>query len=257
MLFEIKRVCFSYHRLKVLDDLCLSLEPGRFYGIIGPNGCGKTTFLDLLIRHHLPASGEIIYKGRNLSCYSRKQLSREMALVPQNFYINFPYTAKEIVFMGRYPHLPRFGAPSAKDVSIVDSVMEATGTDAFKNRFITELSGGERQRVVLARALAQDAPVLIMDEATSNLDINHAISLMNLVADDVRQKKKTVVAVFQDINLAAVYCEYLVLLREGRVAFHGPASAVLNRDTIKTVFDVEAKVYFETYSNSTQVIFKR
>ncbi|CAN2040766.1 iron complex transport system ATP-binding protein [Candidatus Magnetomoraceae bacterium gMMP-15] len=257
MLFEINKISFFYNDLKVLNALDLNLEPGKFYGIIGPNGCGKTTILDILVKHQNPHSGEVIFKGKRLSDYSKKQLSKHISLVPQNFYINFTFTAQDIVLMGRYPHIPRFGSPSSEDYSRVEEVMKKTDTYRFKNRFITELSGGERQRVIFARALAQDASVLILDEATSNLDIGHAISLLNTAAMDVKQKNKTIIAVFQDINLAAAFCEYLIFIKQGSIAFHGPTNDVLNEHTISSVFSVEAKVYYEPYSNSKQVVFKR
>jgi len=177
--------------------------------------------------------------------------------VPQNFYINFPFTVREIVTMGRYPHIPRFAAPSPEDLDTVDMVMEVTKTTDFARRYITELSGGERQRVVFARALAQTAPVLILDEATSNLDINFSISLMNVAEQRVMQNGDTVIAVMQDINLAAGYCDYLIFMSGGRIAAHGATESILNPETLRSVFNIETKVYQESYTGSLQVVFKK
>jgi iron complex transport system ATP-binding protein len=235
----------------------MSFEPGKFYGIIGPNGSGKTTVLDLLSKRIRPVEGNISYKGKNITSYSRKLLSKELALVPQNFYIRFPFTVQEIVMMGRYPHIPRFASPSAGDTAMVEDIMEKTGISEFANRYITELSGGERQRVVFARALAQNTPVLILDEATSNLDINYTISLLNISEKRVREEGHTVISVMQDINLAAVYCDYLIFLYKGRISTHGITSDVLTPDTIQSVFNVDAKVYRESYSDCLQVVFKK
>jgi len=257
MPFELTGVSFSYSEKKVLDDISMSFAPGRFCGIIGPNGCGKTTLLDLFAKHRRPTSGRIAYKGRDLGSYSTKELAKEIALVPQNFYINFPFTVKEVVMMGRYPHIPRFSAPSAEDINIVQDIMEKTGVSEFTGRLITELSGGERQRVVFARALAQGSQVLILDEATSNLDINHSISLLNICERRMKQQGRTVISVMQDINLAAVYCDYLVFMSGGRIAIHGTTKDVLNPDMIRKVFNVDAKVYAESYSDSLQVVFKK
>ena len=257
MPFELNHICFNYADRKVIDDISIALVPGKFYGIIGPNGSGKTTMVDLLSRHRLPAQGRISYGGRALSSFSKKELSREIALVPQNFYINFPFTVKEIVMMGRYPHIPRFAAPSSDDLNILQNVMQLTEINQFANRYITELSGGERQRVVFARALAQDTPVLILDEATSNLDINFSISLFNIAEQRVKQNGDTVVAVMQDINLAAGYCDHLVFMSGGRIAAHGATDNVLNPETLRAVFNVEAKVYRESYSGSLQVVFRK
>jgi iron complex transport system ATP-binding protein len=257
MLFELNHISFNYAERKVIDDISLALVPGKFYGIIGPNGSGKTTLLDLLSRHRLPDEGDIFYQGKALSSFSKKELSRKIALVPQNFYINFPFTVKEIVMMGRYPHIPRFAAPSSDDVNILQNVMQLTETDKFSDRYITELSGGERQRVIFARALAQDTPVLILDEATSNLDINFSISLLNIAGHRVKTNENTVVAVMQDINLAAGYCDYLIFMSEGKIAAHGATPTVLNSETLRTVFNIEAKVYQEPYSRSLQVVFRK
>jgi iron complex transport system ATP-binding protein len=159
--------------------------------------------------------------------------------------------------MGRYPHIPRFAAPSSDDVNILQNVMQLTETDKFSDRYITELSGGERQRVIFARALAQDTPVLILDEATSNLDINFSISLLNIAGHRVKTNENTVVAVMQDINLAAGYCDYLIFMSEGKIAAHGATPTVLNSETLRTVFNIEAKVYQEPYSRSLQVVFRK
>jgi iron complex transport system ATP-binding protein len=257
MAFELNRIGFSYADRKVIDDVDIALAPGKFYGIMGPNGSGKTTLLDLLSRHRLPATGSIVYNGKKLPLYSKAELSREIALVPQNFYINFPFTVKEVVMMGRYPHIARFSAPAAEDVDLVRDVMQKTHIVDFKDRYITELSGGERQRVIFARALAQETPVLILDEATSNLDIHYSLSLLKLAAARVKDDGKTVIAVMQDINLAAGYCDYLIFMLNGHIAVHGETDRVLNPGTIRSVFQVDAKVYAESYSNSLQVVFRR
>ncbi len=252
-----KEATFFYGDAKVIDNFSAVFEPGRLHGVMGPNGSGKTTVLDLLTGHIRPSSGVIEYKGKSVSSYAKKKLAREVALTPQNFYINFPFTVKEIIMMGRYPHIPRFHAPSARDVGIVADVMARTGADEFQDRFITELSGGERQRVVFARSLAQDTPVLILDEATSNLDINYALNLLDIAAGRVRSEGKTVIAVFQDINLAAAWCDELLFMKRGRMIRQGPVDQVLTGDAIRTVFNVEAKVRRDSWSDSLQVVYKK
>ena len=257
MSFELQGVGFSFDGKKVIDGVSLALAPGRFYGVIGPNGCGKTTMVDLLCRFRAPQQGRIDYNGKRLSAFSKRQLAREISLVPQNFYINFPFRVRDVVMMGRYPYIPRFGRPSGRDAGIVADVMAAADVAGMAERLVTELSGGERQRVVFARALAQDTPVLILDEATSNLDVGHAIRLLGLAARRVQQESKTVLAVFQDINQAAAYCDHLVFMSRGKVAAHGDTRDVLNPDTVRAVFGVEARVTHDDYSNSLHVVYKR
>ena len=256
-ILEIRRISFCYGKIRALDNLSMTIEPGKFYGIVGPNGCGKTTLLDLLIRNKTPASGTIRYSGREIKEYKRKRLAREIALVPQDFYINFPFTVREIVLMGRHPHIPRFASPSAKDVSIVDEIMEKMEIDGFKEKYVTELSGGEKQRVVFARAFAQDTPVLILDEGTSNMDIQYTLKTLNMAAESVRMKKRTVIAALHNLNLAAAFCDNVVFMKAGRIMSQGNVDDALNEQNIKDVFQVDSKVYFDGYSNSKQVVYKR
>lgn len=253
----LKEVVFRYGDRNVIDDLSLDLQPGLFYGILGPNGSGKTTLLDLLSGHRKPSAGRIRYRGRQLGVYPRKQLAKEMALVPQNFYVNFPYRVREIVMMGRYPHIPRFRPPTAEDEQIVADVMNETQISEYAGRLVTELSGGEKQRVVFARALAQETPMLLLDEATASMDIHHSIQTLNLVAKRVKSANQTALAVMQDINLAGMYCEHLIFMKHGRIVRHGPTQQVLQPDTIHRVFNVETKVYDEPFSGAKQVVFKR
>jgi iron complex transport system ATP-binding protein len=255
--FEMERISFAYGNRKVIESLSTRLESGIFYGILGPNGCGKTTFLDLLTNHQKPASGRILFRGKPLRDYSIKALAREIALVAQNFYVNFPFTVQEIVTMGRYPFVPRFASLSENDWRQVEQVMRKTGVDQFKNGLVTELSGGEKQRVIFTRALAQDTPILILDEATSNLDVRHAIQMLNIAAEGVRRKGKTVIAVFQDINLAATYCDRLLFMKKGRILQQGKTEKILSASTLFDVFGIHSKVYFDTYVNARQVVFGR
>jgi iron complex transport system ATP-binding protein len=256
-LFDIARLCFGYKDQPVLRDLDLILSSGRFYGLLGPNGCGKSTLIDLLVGHLRPRTGTIAFGGRSLTAYNRRALARQMALVPQNFYINFPFTVKEVVMMGRYPHMERFARPSAADEQMVDNAMALTGIAGFAERSIARLSGGERQRVVAARALAQDTPVLILDEPTSNMDINHSLSLLGLVKTSVINQGKTAVCVLQDLNLAALFSDELVLMKAGRIRAFGPVAEVLTSANVRAVFDVDAKIDHHDYAGALQVVFKK
>ena len=255
MSFRVENVSFAYGEQEVLQGLSVRLAPGRFYSVLGPNGCGKSTFLDLLIGHLRPDTGRILYRDQELSSYTRKALAREMALVAQNYFINFPFRVDEIMMMGRYPHIPRFSSPSEQDAALVEQTMEQAGITEFKDRLITELSGGERQRVVFARALAQDAAVLLLDEATSSLDIRHSLEMLGLAAKKVRQEKRTVISVFQDINLAAAWGDHCIVMDRGRIAACGPTEEVLTEALIREVFQVENRVRYDDFTQSKQVAF--
>jgi iron complex transport system ATP-binding protein len=179
-----------------------------------------------------------------------------MALVPQSDQINFPFSVQEVVAMGRYPHLSRFEPLSAQDYDLVQEVLDQAGIWPLRSRSVTTLSGGEKQRVIFARALAQNTPVLLLDEATSNLDIKHGLHLMRLTRDLVLSQGTTVVAVFQDLNLAAAFCHRLIFLRQGKVHTWGRTAEVLTSQTLDEVFEVQAEVRFDPSAQCTHVIMR-
>jgi iron complex transport system ATP-binding protein len=256
-LYEVADLYFRYARGHVLDGVSFTLRPGRFYGLLGPNGCGKTTLLDLLSGLKRPISGRIRFKGRSLGAYSRKELAREIALVPQNFYINFPFAVHEVVMMGRYPHLKRFAQPGDEDRRLVREAMAAADLGRLARQPVTALSGGERQRVIFARALTQNTGMLMLDEATSNLDIRHTLGLLSRTREQVQQGRLTVLAVFQDVNLAALYCDELLFLQEGSLVAQGPTTEVMRADILEEVYGVDGRIRPHAEYGLPQVDFRR
>lgn len=256
MLYHIEHLSFSYGRRQVLNKMTLTVEPGHFYGILGPNGCGKTTFLDILVRHRKAESGTVMFDGSSLDRISPKQLSRKVALVPQSTSLPFPYTVGELVMMGRHPYIGRFSSPGRQDHDAVAQAMADADMTDHRHQPVTELSGGERQRAFFARALAQDTPVLMLDEATSSLDIKHSLSLLATVKRQVETKKKTVMAVFHDINLAALFCNRLIVMKNGQVFAEGRTNAVLTESLISDVYNVNAKVTDDDFAGTRHVHFR-
>ena len=249
-------VSFAYEQASVLKEITLAFKPGRFYSILGPNGCGKTTLLDLLIGHLKPDSGSVFLRGNELGTWSRKNIARTIALVSQNYNINFPFTVEEVIMMGRHPWISRFSQPGERDRDRVNIVMARTGTDSFKDRKITALSGGERQRCVFARALCQDTPILFLDEAFSNMDISHTLRLLNLVKEEVVTQNRTVISVFHDINLASIWSDHLIFMKQGRIAAAGATTEIMDAAIIEEVFQVKSHVEYNEYSQARQACFK-
>lgn len=255
-LFDIENVSFSYTGPLVLNDINLSLSPGKFYGIVGPNGCGKTTFLDLLTGCKNPRSGTINFREKPLKSYNKRDLARQLALVPQEFDTGFGFTVEEIVLMGRHPHINRFSSPAEKDWQAVDQAMAAIGITDLRDRYTNTLSGGQKQRVVVARALAQNTPMLLFDEATSSLDVKYTLQIFNLARRLVREEGRTIIAVIHNLNLAAAYCDYLIFMKDGRLQQHGPTPETMTAAVIAEVFDVQAQVAIDPYNQTHQVSFQ-
>jgi iron complex transport system ATP-binding protein len=254
--YRLNHIGFAYPGRPIFEALDMAFQAGCFHGIIGPNGCGKSTLLDLLSGHRRPKRGSLTWAGVDLADQPPKHLAQHIALVPQEFRIDFPFTAGEVVMMGRYPHMARFEAPSGEDRHKVAAVMARTDTGAFMQRRITELSGGERQRVIFARALVQETPVMLLDEATSALDINHSLRLLNIAAGRVRETGATVIAVFQDVNLAAQFCHRLLFLKGGQIVAQGATEKVLTPATLEATFGVAVKVRQDAFVGARQVVYR-
>ena len=242
MKLETHNLTLRFGKKEVLTDINLSVETGGFYAIMGSNGCGKTTLLRCLGGLLEPTSGQVRLMGRDLHTYSTRQLAQTVAVVRQHATTDMEFSAFEIVLMGRNPYQHRLENESKSDWDIVDEAMRMTNTWHLRLSKPHEMSGGELQRVMLARALAQQTPVMLLDEPTSNLDIAHQYEIMSLLQDFNREHKKTILIVVHDLNLAYRYCPELILLNNRQVAYQGPMTKGLTPDRISEVFGVKAKI---------------
>lgn len=223
---------------RILNSVDLGVPSNRMVGIIGPNGSGKSTLLRCIYRILKPTHGAVFLDGRPLQEHSIRQSAQKIAVVAQHNYYNFDFTVKDVVLMGRSPHKRSMERDNAQDYRIVAESLTKVGMSGFEKRNFSSLSGGEQQRVILARALAQQTPCLILDEPTNHLDIKYQLEMMDLV----RGLGRTVITAVHDLNIAALYCDTLVALKEGQVVGSGPPQQLLTPSFIREVYEVEAQV---------------
>ncbi len=253
-MIEIKSLFCGYGKREVLKDLNLHLRRGEFTGILGPNGSGKSTLL-FAIAGVLPyRSGSIRIKGEEIAGTTFRFRARQMASVPQKSELSFPFKCLSVVLMGRYPFLSRFGGYSRQDMRRALDAMEQTETIHLAHRMITEVSGGETQRVIIARALAQETEIILLDEATSSLDVAKKIQIFDLLRSK-SDRGTTLLCAMHDLNLAALYCRRLVFLKDGRIVLNGLTEETFNDENLSRIYETDIKVSQHPITGSPQAHF--
>jgi iron complex transport system ATP-binding protein len=242
-MIELDNVSLGYNKRAILQGISMKAHSGRMLALVGPNGSGKSTLIKGMTRVVGLSSGHIMVDGRDIITMGQEELARLVATVPQTPVLPAAFTAFEVVLMGRTPHLGLLRYEGKRDLSIAWQAMEATHTEGFAQRRVGELSGGERQRLVIARALTQQPKVILLDEPTANLDINHQVEILDLVKNLCLDQGLAVVIALHDLNLAAQYCDWMVMLNGGRVHAEGTPSEILTATTIKEVYGAEVCVY--------------
>ncbi|WP_233947926.1 Fe(3+) dicitrate ABC transporter ATP-binding protein FecE [Pectobacterium versatile] len=245
----------GYGDKRILDGLSLSLPAGKITALLGPNGCGKSTLLKCFAKLLIPESGTIQLNGKSLSTFSARQLSRHLALLPQQHLTPEGITVRDMVAYGRSPWLSLWGRLSPDDRQRVQLAMEKTHIVDLADKRLTDLSGGQRQRAFLAMLLAQDTPVVLLDEPTTYLDINHQVELMKLLRE-LNQAGKTVVTVLHDLNQASRYCDHLVMLADGRVMAEGSPHEVMKPELLQRVFSIDAEIHAEPVSGQPMCVVR-
>jgi iron complex transport system ATP-binding protein len=244
----------SYGSVDILKNVNFEVKSGQFLGILGPNGSGKTTLLKSISRVLKPKRGSILLGDKDIYEMKNVDVAKQLAVVPQETPMTFDFTALEVVLMGRNPHMSRFKMEDKKDIEIAKHAMEITHTWEFADRSIVELSGGERQRVIIARALTQEPQILLLDEPTTHLDISNQLEIMDLIKHLCETKKLLIVAVFHDFNLAARYCDSIILLKDGKIVALGNSEETLTSKNVKKVFSVDTIVKRHPITSELHVV---
>ena len=251
---KLQNVTLGYMQNVVVKGMTLEMNPGEMLGLVGPNGCGKSTIIRALSRVISPYSGSILLNGQDISRIPRRDLARLIGVVPQMPLLPSTFTTFEIVLMGRNPHLGLLQYEGPKDIDIAWQAMGKTSMQHLAQRRISELSGGEIQSVVIARVLAQQTQAMLLDEPTANLDIGRQVEILDLIKGLCRRDKLTVVVALHDLNLAAQYCDRLVLIDNGRVHSEGKPGEVINADNIRQVYGSGSHIYSHPLSGLPVVL---
>ena len=242
---SIENASFSYGlgEENLLDKINLNIEKGKFIGILGPNGCGKSTLLKVILKYLNLKEGIIKIENKELKEYTQSELAEILSFVPQKSSLTMPLTVEDVVYMGRVPYMKnKWTGFDREDREKVEKIMQMLKIDKFKNRVIFSLSGGEFQRVLLARALAQNTNIMLLDEPTSALDMNYALEIMKLTSYFVKNKNLTAVMVLHDLNLASMYCDSIILLKEGKIAYEGTPKELFKPEILEEIYGFNCEV---------------
>ncbi len=253
-MLKVENLTFSYVKNQsknLIDNVSFNVNKGEFVGIIGPNGSGKSTILKNIYRALTPISGSIFLESENLTTMSYKKSAKKMAVVGQELDLNFDFLVEEIVAMGRHPHKKLFDMDNEKDKEIIKKALKSLGIEAMAKRSYLNLSGGEKQRVIIARAIAQESKFLILDEPTNHLDINYQMQIF----EQIKSLNSTVLSAMHDLNLAALFCDRLIVVQDGKIILEGTPEEVLTAENIYNIYGVNATVNFNNVTNKLNISY--
>lgn len=251
MQVDVEDVSFRIQEKQIISNIYFQAKPGQVVGLIGPNGSGKSTLLKNIYRVHQPDSGYISLDEEELTAISAKKAAQKMAVVSQDSSGLFDFSVEEIVLMGRAPHKKMMESDTARDGEIAKDALEKVGMSDYGGRSVTTLSGGEKQRVMVARALTQQAEILVLDEPTNHLDIHHQLQLMDLV----KTLDITIVTALHDLNIASSYCDIIYVMDQGEMVTYGTPEEVLTESLLQEVFRVNTSVIKHPITGKTHITF--
>lgn len=252
-ILEIQDLTAGYGNGDIIKNISFSLNKGEFLSVLGRNGSGKSTMIKAIQGLLRDISGKILVDGKEMLSYKPRELAQKMAYVPQLFEVSFEFTVEEIILMGRYVHQGKFTGITAADKSIIEEIMDLTEITRLKDKKIAHLSGGERQRVFIARALAQDTPLLFLDEPSAHLDINYQVEIYQILKRLQEEKNKTILTAEHNINLAVPYSQRFLFLQNGRIHSLGPPSELITKQNIQEVFHADVDVRKNLHSGLPEI----
>ena len=248
---EIKNLSYKTKDKVILDNISIKFPEKKFIGIIGPNGAGKSTLLKNIYRVLNPSSGDIFIDNKNIKNITGKERAKKIAVLSQEDREDFDFNIEDIVKMGRYPYKNIFENYSKNDKEIALKMLKKVGMENYVGRSFKELSGGEKQRVLIARVLAQDTPILILDEPTNHLDIGYQLQLLHLI----KHLDKSVISALHDLNVASLFCDYIYILKDGKLIAEGTPEEVLNKENLKNIFNIECYIGKNPINDKIQISY--
>lgn len=251
MKLKIEGLEYKIGKQKILKGIDLEIPKGKFVGIIGPNGSGKSTLLKNIYRVYKPNKGKIYIDSKEINEMKSKEIAKELAILAQESSTQFDFTVEDVVKMGRYPYKSMFEDYSKEDIKLVDEMIKRVGLEKYKDRNFNTLSGGEKQRAFIARALVQDTDFIILDEPTNHLDITYQIQLMDIIKD----LNVTVFAALHDMNISAMYCDYIIVMKQGEILKSGTVDEIFTSETIKEVFGVDSYISENPVNGRKQIFY--
>ena len=251
MKLSIEKITYSINSKLIVDGVDLGVEEGTFVGLVGPNGCGKSTLLKNIYKVYTPDSGKVYIDGKDLAELSSRETALEMSVMQQENVVEFDMSVYDMVMLGRFAHQRMFGNDMAAERKIVEDAIEEVGLTGYEQRSFLSLSGGEKQRTLVARALVQQAKLIILDEPTNHLDIGYQYQIMTIL----KNQGLTVFSSIHDLNIAACYCDKIVLMKAGKIVDIGTPWEVLVPEKIKELFGVDAQITVNEATNRPNIVF--